>query len=184
MSKQKDSTLAALLKEKPKRGRPPSQKQRQTVSVALSAEHRNTLAELARATPADVKRTDVPDLAIYVLDSYLDQLRRAVSDRNREIPEGVTDMESLYLLWDIPLPGTGKERRWTTIRITAQRKVELGRAHGMLKALFGANRSDVFGLCLDLLARALREVDQGQAMDSGQTLQRAINNILLSVTHK
>ena len=30
--------------------------------------------------------------------------RTAVVGRTREIPEGVTDLESLYLLWDVELP--------------------------------------------------------------------------------
>jgi hypothetical protein len=145
-------------------------------------------------------RPDVPDLAVSVLTARMEALRSAVAGRTREIPEGVTDLESLYLLWDVAPPeqwaggsgqlsvssgqsgasgsqrATGRKRaaadlkravadgeaaepaageRWTSIRLSPQQVLELGRLHGTLNAAFGAGRSEVFGLALALLAQFL-----------------------------
>jgi hypothetical protein len=100
-------------------------------------------------------RADLPDLAISVLTARMEALRLAVAGRNREIPEGVTDLESLYLLWDLPLPPEDAPEKWTSIRVSPQQAIELGRAHGTLNAAFGANRSQVFSLGLALLEQFL-----------------------------
>jgi hypothetical protein len=89
------------------------------------------------------------------LTARLEALRVAVAGRNREIPEGVTDLESLYLLWDLPLPPEDAPEKWTSIRVSPQQAIELGRVHGTLNAAFGANRSQVFSLSLALLEQFL-----------------------------
>jgi hypothetical protein len=156
MSKQKegrkDSTLAALLEEKPRRGRPRRAVSRQNVYVALTPDQKERLKRLAEALPNGLGRADIPDLAISLLATRLELLRRAVADRSREIPEGVTDMDSLYLLWDLALPSRPAHVEWTSVRASPQQVIELGRVHGTLNALFGANRSEVFGLGLALFA--------------------------------
>jgi hypothetical protein len=111
------------------------------------------MEHLAQCLPGNLGRADLPDLAIAVLTARLDALHRAVADRNREIPEGVTDLESLYLLWDLEVPEKNVERKWTSIRVSPQEVIELGRAHGTLNAAFGANRSDIFSLALTLLSQ-------------------------------
>jgi hypothetical protein len=116
-NKERTSTLAELLKDKPKRGRPPRRVSRQNVYVALSDAQKEELKRLAQSLPSGLSRADLPDLAIAVLTARLEALHRAVSDRNREIPEGVTDLESLYLLWDLALPDSDVERKWTSIRL-------------------------------------------------------------------
>ncbi|MCB8982636.1 MAG: hypothetical protein H6659_02320 [Ardenticatenaceae bacterium] len=154
-NKDRTSTLAELLKDKPKRGRPPHPVSRQNVYVALTAEEKKEMKRLATLLPDNLSRADLPDLAIAVITARLEALRRAVSDRNREIPEGVTDLESLYLLWDLTLPPPHSERKWTSIRVSPQEAIELGRAHGTLNGAFGANRSDTFSLALILLTQFL-----------------------------
>lgn len=155
MSKQKNdphaSTLAALLEEKPKRGRPPHKVSRQNVYVALSLDQKALLKELAAHYPKGIVRADMPDLAVTLLSARMEALRRAVAGRNREIPEGVTDMESLYLLWDLAVPKSNPTEKWTSIRLSPQPLIELGRAHGILNAVFGATRSETFSLGLALL---------------------------------
>lgn len=151
--KHRPSTLAALLEEKPKRGRPERPVKRQNVYVALSAAQHVMVEQLAAQLPVGLSRADLPDLAVSVLAARLEHLRRAVAGRNREIPEGVTDLPSLYLLWDLPLPPVEPERKWTSIRLSPQPAIELGRAHGTLNAAFGANRSQVFELALMLLVQ-------------------------------
>jgi hypothetical protein len=89
----------------------------------------------------------------------MEALRKAVADRDREIPEGITDLESLYLLWDLPLPEKNKPEKWTSIRVSPQQSIELGRVHGTLKVLFGTNRSQAFALALALLFQYLHTVD-------------------------
>lgn len=153
--KKGDSTLAALLREKPKRGRPPHAVSRQNVYVELTPLNKQRFKTLAAHLPSTLKRADLPDLAVGVLTARLEALRRAVAGRNREIPEGVTDLESLYLLWDLPLPESGVERSWTSIRLSPQQSIELGRAHGTFNAIFGSNRSDTFELALGLLQQFL-----------------------------
>lgn len=148
---EKDSTLAALLRQKPKRGRPPHEVSRSNVYVELSDAQKQQLDEVAERLPEEFVRADVADLAIMVLAARLESLRRAVAGRTREIPEGITDLESLYVLWDLPLSESNGEARWTSIRVSPQQAIELGRAHGTLNVLFGATRSDVFGLGLSLL---------------------------------
>ena len=148
---QKDSTLAALLKEKRRRGRPPREISRQNVYVELTEPQKDQLTALATALPEEFVRADVADLAVIVLATRLEGLRRAVAGRTREIPEGITDLESLYLLWDLPLQDEGQEARWTSVRLSPQQAIDLGRAHGTLNVLFGATRSDVFGLAVALL---------------------------------
>lgn len=150
---QKESTLAALLRDKPRRGRPPREVSRQNVYVALSKVQKEKLSVLAKRLPEGFARADVPDLALMVLATRMDGLRRAVAGRTRDIPEGITDLESLYLLWDVRLPkDDGAEKRWTSIRVSPQQAIDLGRIHGTLNVLFGATRSDVFALALALLA--------------------------------
>jgi hypothetical protein len=151
----KKSTIAALLEEKPKRGRPPRKVGRQNVYVALTAEQKAEMQTLARMMPGGVKRADVPDLAIALLGVRLEGIRRMVADRNREMPEGITDLDSLYLLWDLPLPLEGPRPKWTSLRVSPQQAIELGRVQGVLHALFGVNRSDVFSLSLSLLRQFL-----------------------------
>jgi hypothetical protein len=99
-----ESTLAALLREKPKRGRPRHAVSRQSVYVALSPEQKALVNELADCLAGDLGRADIPDMAVMLLSVRLEALRRAVSDRDREMPEGITALESVYLLWDVPLP--------------------------------------------------------------------------------
>lgn len=148
---QKDSTLAALLKGQPHRGRPPREISRQNVYVELTQSQKDQLTALADSLPEDFVRADVADLAVIVLATRLEGLRRAVAGRTREIPEGITDLESLYLLWDLPLKEDGEEARWTSVRLSPQQAIDLGRAHGTLNVLFGATRSEVFGLAVALL---------------------------------
>lgn len=156
--KERASTLAALLKDKPKRGRPSRNVSRQNVYVALAKSQKKQMKQLAALLADKINRADVPDLAITVLSARLESLRRAVADRNREMPEGITDLESLYLLWDLPLPTTEeKEPKWTSIRVSPQQVIELGRAHGTLNAVFGANRSQTFSLALSLLEQLVED---------------------------
>lgn len=152
-NKERTSTLAELLKDRPKRGRPPRKVSRQNVYVALTDAEKQMMEDLTQALPQNLVRADLPDLAIATLTARLDSIHRAVADRNREIPEGITDLESLYLLWDLEPPDRTFARKWTSIRVSPQEVIELGRAHGTLNAAFGANRSETFGLALMLLAQ-------------------------------
>lgn len=177
--KQKDSTLAALLKEKRGRGRPPRPVSRQNVYVALTAEQKKHITELSQCVSESVVRADVPDLAIVVLSTRLEGLRRAVAGRTREIPEGITDLESLYLLWDLPLPPPEAEASWTSIRVSPQQAIDLGRAHGTLNVLFGATRSEVFALALALLDYFIRNDIPEEDYDSLNDLQKTITDVYL-----
>jgi hypothetical protein len=152
----KDNTLAALLKDKPKRGRPPRQVSRQNVYVALSKTQRRQITEMVKLLPEGSSRADIPDMAVNLFSIRMELLREAVSGRNREIPEGITDLDSLYLLWDLPLHEE-EEVKWTSIRLSPQQVISLGRVNGILKALFGATRSEVFGLALALLDQFLHQ---------------------------
>ncbi|CUS06291.1 protein of unknown function [Candidatus Promineifilum breve] len=149
------STLKELMRDKPRRGRPRRQVARQNVYVALHPEQKAQLNALAAKLPPTLGRPDLPDLAVSVLTARVEALRTAVVGRTREIPEGVTDLESLYLLWDLALPRREQAERWTSIRLSPQQVLEMGRLHGTLNAAFGANRSEVFGLALALLAQFL-----------------------------
>lgn len=146
----RDDTLAALLKEKPKRGRPPRAVSRQNVYVALTKTQRQDMKALARQLSDKLSRADLPDMAVNLLSIRMESLRQAVSGRNREIPEGITDLDSLRLLWDLPVHKE-EDAKWTSIRLSPQQVISLGRVHGILNALFGATRSDVFDLALALL---------------------------------
>ncbi|MFN2107898.1 MAG: hypothetical protein ACK2U5_19335 [Candidatus Promineifilaceae bacterium] len=168
------ATMSALLKEKPRRGRPPRKVSRQNVYVALRPGEKELINEMAGRLPAGLARADLADLAVTILNAHLEALRRAVAGRNREIPEGVTDMESLYLLWDLPLPPRQAEDRWTSVRVSPQQVIELGRVHGALNAAFGASRSETFSLGLVLLDRYLRA---GDFEDSEITLDEMRRNI-------
>ena len=151
----KDNTIAALLQEKPKRGRPPRAVSRQNVYVALTKSQKQQMKALAKQLPNGLIRADIPDMAVALLSIRLERLRQAVSDRNREMPEGIVALDSLYLLWDLPLDkgrgANGEEAKWTSIRLSPQQVIALGRVNGILNALFGATRSDVFSLGLALL---------------------------------
>jgi hypothetical protein len=142
------STLAALLKEKPKRGRPSHAVSRQNVYISLTFEEKKTIKQLAKLLPTGLVKADIPDLVVTILSARLESLRSAVSGRNREIPEGITDLDSLYLLWDLPLPEKNPERKWTSVRLSPQTAIEFGRSQGLLNAVFGANRSETFSLGL------------------------------------
>jgi hypothetical protein len=177
MANRRDSTLAALLEDKPKRGRPRRPVSRQNVYVALTDKQKQQMNDLAQLLPDGFSRADVPDVAIFLLSSRLELLRRAVSDRNREIPEGITDLDSLYLLWDLSLPTTTAELRWTSIRVSPQQAIELGRVHGILNALFGVNRSEVFILGLALLTHTLHGELANKEFHSLRELREQIQQI-------
>ena len=113
------------------------------------------MEQLVASLPDNLTRADLADLAVSVLTARIEDLRHAVAGRNREIPEGVTDLDSLYLLWDLPLPPREPAEKWTSIRVSPQQVIELGRAHGALNAAFGANRSQTFSLALALLEQYL-----------------------------
>ena len=172
-----DATMAALLKDRPKRGRPRRTVSRQNVYVALRPDEKRLMKSLAAHLPGGLARADLADLSITVLTARLEALRRAVAGRNREIPEGVTDMDSLYLLWDLPLPPQEGQEKWTSVRVSPQQVIELGRAHGALNAAFGASRSQTFGLGLALLDRYLLEHPLENA---DLTLDQVRNSILES----
>lgn len=178
-SPEKDSTLAALLRDKPRRGRPPREVSRSNVYVELSDEQKQHLTDLAERLPEGFARADVPDLAVMVIAARLEGLRRAVAGRTREIPEGITDLESLYLLWDLPLPESNGEARWTSIRISPQQAIDLGRAHGTLNVLFGATRSEVFGLALSLLERFVENDVPDRKPPSLRAMREFITDIYL-----
>ncbi|MEZ4591892.1 MAG: hypothetical protein R3D55_12245 [Chloroflexota bacterium] len=174
------STLAALLKEKPKRGRPSHNVSRQNVYVALAKSQKKQMKQLANLLADEIGRADIPDLAITVLSARLEALRRAVADRNREMPEGITDLESLYLLWDLPLPTADeKEPSWTSIRVSPQQVIELGRAHGTLNAVFGANRSETFSLALSLLEQLIEDHPLIKQYDSLDEIRKQILEIFI-----
>ena len=170
MSKKQDDkrplgTMAELLKDKPKRGRPRHDVSRQNVYVELSAAEKEQITQLAKQFPKALKRADLPDLAIMVLATRMEALRRAVADRDREIPEGITDLESLYLLWDAELPVKTAVSKWTSIRVSPQQMIELGRVNGVLNAAFNATRSETFSLALALLTTFLstRTMDENDS---------------------
>lgn len=170
MSKKQDEkrplgTMAELLKEKPKRGRPRHAVSRQNVYVALSAAEKKQITALAKQLPKALKRADLPDLAIMVLATRMEALRRAVADRDREIPEGITDLESLYLLWDADLPDKTAVSKWTSIRVSPQQLIELGRVNGVLNAAFNSTRSETFSLALSLLISFIstRTIDENDS---------------------
>jgi hypothetical protein len=178
-SEKKDGTLAALLEEKRRRGRPRRAISRKNVYVALSPAQKDQMRRMAAMLPEGLNRSDIPDMASTLLAVRLELLRRAVAGRNREIPEGITDLDSLYLLWDLPLaPDTG-EAKWTSIRLSPQQAIELGRAHGLLNALFGANRSQVFGLGLALLAQFMEKEMTNKRYTSIEEVSEWITRIYL-----
>lgn len=156
-NKQRSSTMAALLKDKPKRGRPRRDVDRQNVYVAMTKEQKLAMRRLADQLAPHIVRADIPDLAITVLAARMEALRRAVADRNREMPEGITDLESLYLLWDLSLPPKEPDEKWTSLRVSPQQAIELGRLHGTLNAIFGSNRSETFALGLVLLEQVIED---------------------------
>lgn len=177
-NKDRTSTLAELLKDKPRRGRPPHSVSRQNVYVAISAGEKQEIKRLAKLLPENFSRADLPDLAVAILTARLEALHRAVADRNREIPEGVTDLESIYLLWDLSVPEKSPERKWTSIRVSPQEVIELGRAHGTLNAAFGANRSETFSLALVLLANYLETRDFTDVKTLAEARKRILGNYL------
>ncbi|MBK7896223.1 MAG: hypothetical protein WAS33_26190 [Candidatus Promineifilaceae bacterium] len=174
------STLAALLKDRPRRGRPSHNVSRQNVYVALAKSQKKQMKQLANLLADEIGRADIPDLSITVLSARLEALRRAVADRNREMPEGITDLESLYLLWDLPLPSADeKEPSWTSIRVSPQQVIELGRAHGTLNAVFGANRSETFSLALSLLEQLIEDHPLIKQYDSVDEMRKQILEIFI-----
>lgn len=178
-SKQRPSTLAALLKDKPKRGRPRRDVDRQNVYVALTPQQKATMKRLANELAPYIVRADIPDLAITALTARMEALRRAVADRNREMPEGVTDLESLYLLWDLTLPPQDQEEKWTSLRVSPQQAIELGRLQGALNAIFGSNRSETFTLGLVLLGQVIEDYELYKDDLALDDLRRKITAIYL-----
>ena len=79
-NKDRTSTLAELLKDKPRRGRPPHSVSRQNVYVAISAEEKQEIKRLAKLLPENFSRADLPDLAVAILTARLEALHRAVAD--------------------------------------------------------------------------------------------------------
>ena len=179
MSKRKTSTIAALLEEQPKRGRPRRPVSRQNVYVSLTQKQKQLIQSMADGLSEGLVRADIPDMAINLLSVRLEVLRQAVADRDREIPEGITDLESLYLLWDLPLHSENGESKWTSIRLSPQRVIELGRVRGVLNALFGVNRSQVFSLSLVLFNQFLNNDQTSKQANSLDDIIELISSIYL-----
>lgn len=138
-----------------------------------------SITYLATLLPAGIARADVPDLAVVALAARLASMRRAVAGRSREFPEGIADVHSFYLLWDLPLPPRDALARWTSIRLSPQEAIELGRIQGGLNASFGSNRSEVFGLGLALLEQCI-EMDLPEAESSSlKEMREALQQIYL-----
>jgi hypothetical protein len=161
-----DSTLAALLKEKRKRGRPKHSVPRHSVYVALTSRQKKEITTLAKQLPPTFSRADIPDMAITMLSVRLQAVRRAVADRDRELPEGITDMESRFFVWALEPQLDDAEAKWTSVRLSPAQSVEFGRLQGTFNALFGANRSQVFALALALLTQQVRLVDDAAHYES------------------
>lgn len=176
-----DSTLAALLRDKPRRGRPQRSIPRQTVYVALSDAQKELLGQLAVDLSPIFERSDVPDLAVMVLSARVDALRRAVSDRSAEVPEGVTDLKALYYLWDLPMQIEEETLRWTSVRLGPAQVVAFGRLQGMFNALFGSNRSQVFGLAIAALERCIHHdlPEVGTIIDDFDSFEGVLTQIYL-----
>ena len=155
MSEQQ-STISALLKEKPGRGRPRHAVPRETVYVELAKADKARMKVMSGKMPAAFSKADIPDIAIFILSTRFEGLRRTVADRDRQLPEGIIDLASLYLLWDLPLPPKKEIYKWTSIRLSPQQVEQLGRTHGGLKARFGVGRSQVFLLGLALCEQFLQ----------------------------
>jgi hypothetical protein len=134
--------------------------------VALTPEQKQRVENMVGELPGDFGRADIPDMAVNLLTIRMELLRRDVADRDREIPEGVTDLESLYLLWDLPLPSDEVEPAWTSIRLSPQQEIELGRIHGVLRAMFGVNRSQVYWLSLTLFRQFLHSDHAGKSFET------------------
>ena len=179
MSERKRSTLAALLEEKPKRGRPPRAVRRKNVYVAMPRDLKKSVENMAGELPDGLGRADIPDMSVNLLTIRMELLRRDVADRDREIPEGVTDLESLYLLWDLPLPNEEVKPGWTSIRLSPQQTIELGRVHGALNAMFGANRSQVYWLGLTLFRQFLSIELAGKSFESPPEVNAWMQRIYL-----
>lgn len=145
-------TFRELVTDKRKPGRPRHTVQRQSVYVELSPDQKIQIGDLGRRL-ARFKRSDVPDMAVMTLATRIEAIRIAVAGRAREMPEGITDMQSLYFLWDIPPVGESAESKWTSIRLSPQQVDEFGSLQGRFSLLFGANRSHVFTLALALFAQ-------------------------------
>ena len=179
MDDKKEGTLAALLEEKRRRGRPRRAISRKNVYVAMSPGQKDQMSQLADLLPAGLNRSDIPDMAVTLLATHMELLRRAVAGRNREIPEGITDLDSLYLLWDLPLAHDDGEVKWTSIRLSPQQAIELGRVHGTLKVLFGTSRSQVFALSLALLNQFMQTEMVGKRYNSVEEVYGWIARIYL-----
>lgn len=178
-TRNRENTLSALLREKPRRGRPRSAVSRQNVYVALSPEQKQLMTGMGKRLPAGFSRADVPDLAVTVMVARFEAMRRAVAGRTREIPEGITDLESLYVLWDLEPPHSNGELKWTSIRLSPQQAIELGRMHGALNALFGSNRSEIFALSLAALKYCLEHDLPEKNYASLAELREDLNRIYL-----
>ncbi len=147
-------TFRELLTDKQKRkpGRPKRPVPRQSVYVELSPEQKQQIGALGRQLP-HFGRADIPDMAVMILNTRMEAIRLAVVGRAREMPEGITDMQSLYFLWDVMPIEDSVEAKWTSIRLSPQQVDEFGALQGRFNLLFGANRSQVFTLALALLAQ-------------------------------
>lgn len=170
-------TIRQLFRERKRRGRPKRAEPRQTVYVALAAEQKALINRLGQQLPQGGARADVPDLAVTFLALRMENLQRAVVDRARMLPEGMTDLTSLYYLWDLSLPAD-EPTKWTSIRLSPSQNAEFGRIQGLFNALFNSNRSQVFGLALTLLEKELQLPAAEACQTYGDLLNYASNLIV------
>lgn len=147
-------TFRELLTDKHKRrpGRPYRAVPRQSVYVELSTDQKQQIGTIGRQL-IHFTRADVPDMAVMILNMRMEAIRLAVVGRSREMPEGITDMQSLYFLWDVAPVESMMMTKWTSIRLSPQQVDEFGALQGRFNLLFGANRSQVFTLALALLTQ-------------------------------
>ena len=100
-----------------------------------------------------------------ILTARLEALRVAVAGRNREIPEGITDLESLYLLWDLSLPPEDAPEKWTSIRVSPQQAIELEHKK-MLEQARGEIARLVVKTTEQVLAKKLTDSDRASYNDA------------------
>lgn len=121
---------------------------RQSVYVALSPEQKALVNELADCLAGDLGRADISQYGRHV--GAVGSVAPGCFGSEQEDAERDCPGIGLFVV------GCAFAAPWpmavgTSIRLSPQQVIQLGRAQGLLHALFNANRSEVFSLGLGLL---------------------------------
>ncbi len=167
-------TFRRLNEQRKRRGRPPAAQPRHPVQLWLLPSEYDRLGNLSERWPAlKLSRSHILGLGIRALGQRLAALRANMEGSGADLPIGVLDLESLYLLWDLEPTANNSARKRYQLTLMDDEKWQLADMTVVLSRSISVNRSRVAGLSIANLSDSIAKVVADE-IDSAQTLEEVL----------